>query len=225
MIVLGKLGANYHYFIVLGFDDFAGKVFVHSDTRPQLTIPEERFERWWNDAGRWTLLVCPPGKVAWVMTAEEQNDLGVYLEQTGQFADATEHYRAAVKLDTGNSYYEMNLGNALSKQHQFTAAAEAFERAVKLAPDNADALNNLAGIYCELGENLFRAGVLCHRAIELRPSHRAYYLDTLGSVLLKQGKQKEAVETFEQALAATTDRQATLRAGIQQRLDAAQKAQ
>jgi tetratricopeptide (TPR) repeat protein len=225
MIVLGKLGANWHYFIVLGFDDFARTVTVHSDTRSHLTLTRDQFDRWWNAAGRWTLLVCPPGRIEWVMSAEEHNDLGVFLEQTGKAHEATQRYRQAVKLDAGNSYYQMNLGNALQKQGKLAEAAEAFERAVKLAPQNADALNNLAWAYCEQGVKLVRAAVLCRQAIELRPSHRAYYLDTLGSILLKQGKKHEAVETFTEALAATTSRQAALRDGIQLRLEAARNAQ
>ena len=92
---------------------------------------------------------------------------------------------------------------------------------MKLDPENADAMNNLAWAYCELGANLDEAVQLCERAVKLRPSSRAYYLDTLGSVYLKQGRVKEAVEAFESALAATTERQSSLRAGIQQRLAAA----
>jgi tetratricopeptide (TPR) repeat protein len=224
MIVLGRLGGNWHYFVVLGFDDFARTLTVHSDTRPDLTLSRDEFERWWYDAGRWTLLVCPPGKIDWEMSADEQNDLGVFLEHTGKFTAAEQHYRQAVKLDPHNSYYEMNLGNALMKQQKFKEAAEAFERAVKLAPENADAANNLAWAYCEQDANLWRAAVLCYRAIELQPSHRAYYLDTLGSVRMKQHEFKEAVDVFSSALEATSPHQNALRAGIQERLEAAKKA-
>src|SRR5439155_10296707 len=60
MIVLGKLGARYHYFVVL---DYRGdELIVHSDTRPNLHLREDDFLRWWDRADRWTLLVCPPDK-------------------------------------------------------------------------------------------------------------------------------------------------------------------
>jgi tetratricopeptide (TPR) repeat protein len=114
----------------------------------------------------------------------------------------------------------MNLGNALLKQKLFNEATTAYARAVRLDPENADAMNNLAYAYAELGTNLDQAVQLCQRAIVLRPLHRAYYLDSLGGVLLKQGKMGEALAAFKSALAATTDRQATLRTGIQQRLAA-----
>jgi tetratricopeptide (TPR) repeat protein len=215
MVVLGKLGNSYHYFVVL---DYRGdEVLVHSDTRANLRLREDDFLRWWNRADRWTLLVCPPGKAAWKLTAEEHNDLGVFLERAGQYIDAAGHYRAAIHLTPGNSYLQLNLGNALLKQKLYAEAATAFRR----AGDNADALNNLAYAYGELNANLDEAVALCERAIKLQPSHRAYYLDTLAGIQMKQGNVREAVATYEQALAATTDRQASLRDAISQRLAAA----
>ena len=224
VIVLGKIGACDHFFIVLGFDDFAQTLLVHSDARPYLTIRQDDFLRWWNRAGRWTLLVRPPDRVNWLPSAAEHNDLGVFLEHTGNLAAAAGNYRAATEQEPANSYYQMNLGNALLKQKLFAEAAAAYGRAVQLDAGNADALNNLAWAYHELGANLDEAAALCRRAATLRPSHRAYYLDTLGSVLQAQGKHAEAVAAFEQALAATTDHQAALRTGIEQRLAAARKA-
>jgi len=218
VIVLGKIGNNDHYFVVLAYRD---ELIVHSDKRANLHLREDDFLRWWNRADRWTLLVCPPERATWKLSADEYNDLGVFLESTGHVEIAAFYYRVATKLQPGNSYFQMNLGNALLKQKMFTGAGKAFARAIKLAPDNADALNNLAWAYHEQNANLNEAARLCRRAAELRPSHRAYYLDTLGSVLFKQGKRKEAVATFEKAMIVTTDRQAVLRREIQQHLEAA----
>jgi tetratricopeptide (TPR) repeat protein len=89
---------------------------------------------------------------------------------------------------------------------------------VELDTQNADAMNNLAYTYSEMGTNLDQAASLCQQAATLRPSRQAYYLDTLGNIYLKQGKLPAAIATFDSALAATTERQASLRAGIEQRL-------
>ena len=220
LIVLGRFGNRWHYFVVLDVDDFQQTLTVHSDTRANVQFSQDEFRRFWEHADRWTLLICPPTRATWALSADEQNDLGVFFERTGQVPSATEHYRAAVRLRPGNSYFQMNLGNALLKQKLFNEATAVYARAVRLDPENADAMNNLASASAELGANLDQAVKLCQRAIALRPSHRAYYLDTLGSVLLKQGKADEALAAFKSALAATTDRQAALRAGIQQRLAA-----
>ncbi len=215
VIVLGKLGHQYHYFVVL---DYRGdQLIVHSDTCPRLQLREDDFLRWWDRADRWTLLVCPPERATWRLSADEHNDLGVFLERAGKLAAAAGHYREAAALVPSNSYFQMNLGNALLKQKLFAEAAAAFAK----AGDNPDALNNLAYTYGELNANLDEAVQLCERAVKLRPSHRAYYLDTLAGILLRQGKVSEAVAAYEAALTATTERQSTLRAGINQRLAAA----
>jgi tetratricopeptide (TPR) repeat protein len=215
IIVLGKLGSRYHYFVVL---DYRGdQLVVHSDTRPNLRMSEDDFLRWWNRTDRWTLLVCPPEKATWRLSADEHNDLGVFLERAGKFAAAAGNYRDATALAPSNSFFHVNLGNALLKQKLYAEAAAAFAK----AGDNPDALNNLAYTYGELNANLDEAAVLCERAIKLQPSHRAYYLDTLAGIYFKQGRGREAVATFEQALAATTDRQSVLRDSIRRRLAAA----
>lgn len=223
LLVLGRFGEQPHYFVVLGWDDFRQVVTAHSDTRPRYEMRVEDFLRHWDRANRWTLLVCPPEKATWRLTADEHNDLGVFFERAGLLESATQHYVAATQSRPQNSYFRMNLGNALLKQRRLREAADTFARAVELDSQNADAMNNLASTYLEMGRNLDEAAKLCERAATLRPPRRAYYLDTLGSILLKQGKPDEARATFEQALAATTDRQESLRAAIRQHLAAAKQ--
>ena len=221
LLVLGRFGGQPHYFIVLGWDGFRQVVTVHSDTRPRYEMRLEDFQRHWDRAGNWTLLVCPPDKATWRLTAEEHNDLGVFFERTGSLEAATQQYLAATQMHPGNSYFRMNLGNALLKQRRLPEAAAAFARAVELDAQNADAMNNLAYTYSEMGSNLDEAAKLCERAVALRPARRAYYLDTLAGIYLKQGKPREAVATFESALAVTTDRQGSLRSDLEQHLAAA----
>ena len=221
LLVLGKFSEQTHYFIVLGWDSFRQVVTVHSDTRPRYEMRVEDFQRHWDRAGNWTLLVCPPEKATWRLSAEEYNDLGVFFERSGMLESATQQYVAAAQMYPGNSYYRMNLGNVLLKQRRLREAANLFARAVELDAQNADAMNNLAYTYSEMGQNLDDAEKLCARATALLPARKAYYLDTLGSVLQKEGKLDEARATFEQALAATTDRQPSLRAAIRQHLSTA----
>ena len=221
LLVLGKFGGQTHYFIVLGWDSFRQVVTVHSDTRPRYEMRVEDFQRHWDRAGNWTMLVCPSEKATWRLSAEEHNDLGVFFEHSGMLESATQQYVAAAQMYPGNSYYRMNLGNVLLKQRRLRDAASAFARAVELDAENADAMNNLAYTYSEMGQNLDDAEKLCERAAALLPARKAYYLDTLGGVLLKQGKGDEARAAFERALAATTDHQQALRVAIQKHLSTA----
>ena len=218
VIVLGKFGSHRHFFVVLGFDEFAGTVCVHSDQQAELVMAQEQFWRVWDRADQWTLLVCPPAKATWKLTADEHNDLGVFCEQTGNLPAAAGNYRRATELAPTNSYFQMNLGNALLKQQLFPEAAAAYRHAIHSEPGNADALNNLACVYCEMNANLDEALALCDQANGLQPGRRPYYLDTRGSVLLRQGRLTEAAETFTRALAATNDRQPALRETIRQHL-------
>jgi tetratricopeptide (TPR) repeat protein len=211
-IVLGKLGDHYHYFVVL---DYRGdELIVHSDTRPNLRMREDDFLRWWNRADRWTLLVCPPDKATWSLSADEHNDLGVFYERAGKFIAAAGNYREAAELQPQNSYFQLNLGNALLKQKLYAEAATAFAK----AGDNPDALNNLAYAYGELNANLDEALDLCDRAINLQPSHCAYYFDTKAGIYLKQGRTEEAISAYENALMIA---RGSLRREIEQRLSTA----
>ncbi|HTS19660.1 MAG TPA: PA2778 family cysteine peptidase [Verrucomicrobiae bacterium] len=223
LLVLGRFGEHPHYFVVLGWDNFRQVVTVHSDARARFEMRVEDFRRYWDHMGNWTLLVCPPEKATWHLSAEEHNDLGVFLERAGEFESATRQYIAATRMRPENSYFQMNLGNALLKLHRLDEAAKAFARAIALDGQNADAMNNLAYTDCEMGRNLEEAVTLCHRAATVLPARKAYFLDTLGTVYLKQGKRPEAVAAFESALAGASDRDGSLRAAIQQRLAAAEK--
>jgi tetratricopeptide (TPR) repeat protein len=222
LLVLGRFGEQPHYFVVLGWDSFRQIVTVHSDTRARFEMRLEDFQRHWDRAGNWTLLVCPPDKATWRLSAEEHNDLGVFFERVGELEPATQQYVAATQRSPQNSYFRMNHGNALLKQHRLAEAEKAFARAVEIDPQNADAMNNLAYTYCEMGENLDEAVKLCNRAAVLFTARKAYFLDTLGTIYFKQGKHQEALAAFGAALAATTDREQSLRDTIQKHLAAVQ---
>jgi Tfp pilus assembly protein PilF/predicted double-glycine peptidase len=222
LILHTRFGDRDHFLVAIGADKFAQTVTVHTDSRAALELPEDELRRRWERSGRWTLLVCPPERVTWRLSADEHNDLGVFLERRGQFMAAAGRYKLAAELQPRNAVFPFNLGNAFLKQKLFAEAAAAFRRADTLAPDNADTLNNLAWTFCELDANLDEAAALCRRAAKLRPTHRAYYLDTLGSVLLKQGKRDEARAAFQEALDATTDRQSALRETIRKHLASSQ---
>ena len=218
LLVLGRFGSSYHYFIVLADGD---PLVVHTDRRARHKIRREDFLRYWNQAGRWTLLVCSPEKTPWDLSAAEHNDLGLFLEKIADdpcMAEAA--YREAVELEPDHAYYRFNLGNALLRQNLLEDASAAFRQALALDPDNADAMNNLAWSYHERDEHLDDAVALARRAAEINPAKQAYYLDTLASLLLKQGNPTAARTAWQQALAATTDRQAALRRDIEKRLAA-----
>jgi Tfp pilus assembly protein PilF len=72
------------------------------------------------------------------------------------------------------------------------------KKVLNLNQDHIQALNYLAYTYAELGIELPEAEKLARKALKLKPKD-AYIKDTLGWILYKEGKLKEAVQTLENA--------------------------
>lgn len=56
----GPLVAVPHFAVLLGYDDRAGVVVLHSGTTPHRVLSYAEFERTWAARGRWALLVSRP---------------------------------------------------------------------------------------------------------------------------------------------------------------------
>jgi tetratricopeptide (TPR) repeat protein len=224
LIVLGKFNDNYHYFIVFGFDDNREVVHAHSDTRKNLSISYKKFEETWTRANHWTLLACPPQAARWRLSAIEHNSLGIFYEQRGWLDDARAHFSRAAALEPQNPRFIFNMGNTYLGEQKFETAARFYRRVLELDAQDADAMNNLAYAFAALGENLDEAAALAKKAAELAPEKRAYALDTLGLVRFQQGKFAEAIRIFEDARAATAERDTELRRMIDEHLAAARAA-
>jgi tetratricopeptide (TPR) repeat protein len=69
---------------------------------------------------------------------------------------------------------------------------------ISAKPDHTEALNFISFILAERGTDLSIAEELIRRAISLRPKE-GYFHDTLGWVLLKQGKLNESIEELRRA--------------------------
>ena len=92
-------------------------------------------------------------------------------------------------------------------QHYTSSGAEVksvalYEEVIAGADDNVIALNNLAWTYFEMGDD--RAESLARRAYELRPDV-ASIADTLGWILIKNGKLTEGMPLVEEAVAKSPD--------------------
>ena len=75
-------------------------------------------------------------------------------------------------------------------------------------PDEAGVNNDLGYLYAEQGKNLEKAEAMIRKAVEQEPDNFAY-LDSLGWVLFKRGKAKEAVDPLEKAIKAQIETIAT----------------
>ncbi|MCX5717949.1 MAG: tetratricopeptide repeat protein [Nitrospirae bacterium] len=110
------------------------------------------------------------------LSPEEHINLGVTYEKKGEIDNALREYRlASKKLPLAYLY----MGNIYIQKNDFDEAESAYRKAIKKDSQNADAHNNLAWLYYKKKENLNEAEELVLKAIELNPSKKDIYQDTL----------------------------------------------
>ncbi|HEY5600012.1 MAG TPA: tetratricopeptide repeat protein, partial [Candidatus Manganitrophaceae bacterium] len=79
------------------------------------------------------------------------------------------------------------------------SATTAYRKSLQENPQNAPLLNNLANLYLVQKTDLEEAESLARRAIEIDPSRKAYYLDTLGSIYIEREDYDLALSVFREA--------------------------
>lgn len=141
------------------------------------------------------------------LSAEEHVRLGEIYEKQGKTDLAATQYREAVRRNKKHVRAWMLLGDSACRRADYAEAQDAYETALELDRGNGDLHNNLAWVYALRGRKLEKAEALVRSAMELNPANRPYYLDTLGMVLLKQGRAGDAVAALEEATATIPEKQ------------------
>jgi Tfp pilus assembly protein PilF len=135
------------------------------------------------------------------LSAEEHLRLGTIYDSQGKTDLAREQYRLAADQDKKNGKAWTLYGDLSLRSGDNPEAKRAYEKALDLDPVNGDLYNNLAWVSVQQGTDLQGARELVQKALELKPANRPYYLDTLGVILLKQGKASEAVAALRESVA------------------------
>jgi Tfp pilus assembly protein PilF len=133
------------------------------------------------------------------LSADEHIKLGDIYESQGKTELAREQYRFAVKQAPENGHAWSLLGDIAYREKDYPEAEKAFGKALDLDPTNGDILNNLAWVYVHQEKRLGKAQELVRSALEHTPAHRPYYLDTLGVILLKEGKIPDAIAALKES--------------------------
>lgn len=142
------------------------------------------------------------------LSADEHIRLGNIYASQGKDDLAREQYRAATEQDAKHVKAWTLLGELSFRLGDLKQSEKAYVKALDLDPKNGDILNNLAWVYARQDGRFRKAKELVTQAIALHPDHRPYYIDTLGVILLKQGRTAEAISALEESVATIPREQA-----------------
>ena len=118
------------------------------------------------------------------------------MRQDGRSIAALELLEEGIERFPGNAQVHLNLAMAYQTDDRRADAIETYRQTLALAPNQAVALNNLAWLLHEDGDE--DALELAERAYQLNPDTAAI-IDTYGWILLHHGEVERSVELLEQA--------------------------
>jgi hypothetical protein len=214
--VPGRRRDIYHFVVVDGFVPGRPLFRVQFGDGQARWTSLRRLERAWKGAGH-ALLVVRPGESA---------DLrrGMALEAAGESTAALEVYRRVAAAHPRSVRARVNLGNAESQLGRRAEAERAYRSALEVAPDDRDALNNLAWLLLEEGSRIEEAEVLAGLAALSPGPGQGVARDTLGRIQLARGRCRDAEATFAEGLGSSVPLPPEARADLLEGLGQAQRA-
>jgi tetratricopeptide (TPR) repeat protein len=130
---------------------------------------------------------------------------GIAESRLKRFEPAIARFQAAEKVareklpEALDFRFYFQAGSVLERGGHGPEAEKYLLKSIELKPDFDEALNYLGYMWADLGTNLPKALELIERAVKIEPENPAY-LDSLGWVLFKMGKAREAVAPLEKAV-------------------------
>ena len=131
------------------------------------------------------------------------NALGTILMQAGKNEEALKVYRGLLERFPNNEEVQRIAHSVISviyiNMGDYPKGEAELEILLERLPDDAGVNNDLGYLYAEQGKNLEKAEAMIRKAVQGDPENHAY-LDSLGWVLFKRGKLKEAIEPLTKAV-------------------------
>ena len=148
VLVLQNLGLEWypqwHYAVVVGYDTNSEEIILRSGTSKRWITPFEVFERTWQRADFWALVIVSIDKIP--VTAEPLRYLkaAYAFEETGNSELALKAYQSASRQWPDIAITWITLGNMAFNKQNWPEAVSAFNIATSLEPDSVISWNNLA---------------------------------------------------------------------------------
>lgn len=191
VLVLQNLGVSWwpqwHYAVVVGFDIATDEMILRSGTEARHRIPIAVFERTWQRAVYWAIVVLPPDRLP--QTAEPLRYLQaiVPFEEMAKWPLAATAYETALKRWPDDLGAAMGLGNSRYALGDNAGAARAFATATQHHPTSGDAYNNLAHVLAAMGK-YNEAETAIERAIAIGGSQIATYRQTAAEIRAQRAR-------------------------------------
>lgn len=126
------------------------------------------------------------------------NNLGLWLDEQGRYAEAIEFYNRALKLRPDLAQHHYNRGKAYGSKEEYVQAIADYNRAIELDPTYSDAYNNRGMAYGALGD-ADREMQDYTQALQTRPTNAEAY-NNRGSAYQKLNDFANAVRDLSKAI-------------------------
>ncbi len=165
VLVLQNLGFGFfpywHYAVVVGYDLPRQQIILRSGKTQRLVRSFSVFERTWQRADHWAMVVVPPSMMP-VSVGEQP------FTRAAVAVESLDAYRNGVQRWPQNYILHMGLGNTAFARQRYAEAESAFRVATRLQPQRADGWNNLAYALVKQG-NRVEALTAIRQALQLAP--------------------------------------------------------
>jgi tetratricopeptide (TPR) repeat protein len=138
-----------------------------------------------------------------VAAAPKSMDIQIALAEAysakGDFSAAVDVLQKASQAAPKSATVTLLLAQALSHAGQISDAKASYRHVLEMQPDNLPALNNLAFLMAETGENLDEALSLAQRGLgsAIEPKIKTSLQDTVGWLYLKKNMYDSALQSFQ----------------------------
>jgi tetratricopeptide (TPR) repeat protein len=177
VFVLQNLGLDsipvWHYEVVVGYDLGERVVILRSGVDARVLRSFALFEKTWQRADYWALVVVPVDTVPDTASAAAYLDAVIGMEQVGRIESANHAYATALRRWPKNLLARTGLGNSAYAMGEFVAAETAYRSALMLDPKKAEVWNNLAYALAQLGQHESSIDAIS-QALELDPGNQNF---------------------------------------------------
>jgi hypothetical protein len=167
----------WHYALVCGYEGPNQKIIMAGGKSNKERITLLSFQRMWQRADEWGLLVMRPDDLPFTASAQDWLRAVHGLELAGQYEQALTGYATALNKWPFDLAAMMGMANSLYVLNRLNEAEDILRQAVQMHPESGPALNNLAHVLLEQGK-IKPAQRTIEKALELGGPHTQTFRET-----------------------------------------------